>query len=108
MFIDRFKNYLQFEKRFSSHTLSAYLKDLRQFESFLSAHDLAIPTVSHQDVRSWIVSLLDADSVKTINRKLSSLRSFYKFLQREKLVEINPTAQVKALKVPKRLPVVIE
>jgi len=108
MFISRFKNYLQFEKRFSEHTLLAYIKDINQFESFIASSDLDFALVTHQHVRSWMVSLLELKcSARTINRKLSVLRSFYKFLQREKLLEKNPTLQVKAPKVAKRLPVII-
>ena len=108
MFINRFKNYLQFEKRFSEHTVRAYLKDISQFEVFIASSDLDFALVTHQDVRSWMVSLLEVKcSARTINRKLSVLRSFYKFLQREKLLEKNPTLQVKAPKVAKRLPAII-
>jgi len=108
MFIDRFKNYLQFEKRFSEHTVMAYLKDISQFEVFIASSDLDFALVTHQDVRSWMVSLLEVKcSARTVNRKLSVLRSFYKFLQREKLLEKNPTLQVKAPKVAKRLPAII-
>ena len=109
MFIERFTNYLQYEKRFSAHTLSAYIKDLHQFQIFLSQSDTDLKSARHLDVRSWVVDLLDKKTeARSVQRKLSSLRTFYKFLQREMLIEINPTLQVKAPKIAKRLPVFLE
>ncbi|MGV3509190.1 MAG: tyrosine-type recombinase/integrase [Sphingobacteriaceae bacterium] len=109
MFIERFTNYLQYEKRFSAHTVSAYLQDLHQFQSFLIKNHANIPTANHLIIRSWVVELLDEKAgARSVQRKLSSLRTFYKYLQREKLVEANPALQVKAPKVPKRLPVFVE
>lgn len=109
MFIERFTNYLQYEKRFSAHTLSAYLQDLQQFQKFLFQSELDFAAVKHHDVRSWIVDLLDKQAEpRSVQRKLSTLRTFYKFLLREMLVEANPTLQVKAPRVSKKLPVFIE
>src|SRR5688572_20536214 len=109
MFIERFTNYLQYEKRFSAHTISAYLQDLHQFQNFLSQSETDFASARHHDIRSWIVDLLDEKAEpRSIQRKLSTLRTFYKFLQREMLIEINPALQVKAPKVSKRLPVFIE
>ncbi len=108
MFIERFIRYLQFEKRFSSHTVTAYKKDLNQFSDFLIPLGLSFPVVTHQHIRSWMVELMDQGyEPKTINRKISSLRSLYKFLLREELVLNNPMIHVRAPKVPKRLPVVV-
>lgn len=108
MFIERFIRYLQFEKRFSNHTVTAYQNDLAQFLDFLVFAETEMLNVTHQDIRSWMVELMEKGSqAKTINRKISSLRSFYKFLQREDLIEINPMTHVRTPKIPKRLPVVI-
>ncbi|HEX8378348.1 MAG TPA: tyrosine-type recombinase/integrase [Pedobacter sp.] len=109
MFIERFNNYLQYEKRFSAHTISAYLKDLHQFQNFLSQSNTELESAQHLEIRSWVVHLLDNKTeARSVQRKLSSLRTFYKFLQREMLIEVNPTFQVKAPKIPKRLPVFVE
>jgi integrase/recombinase XerC len=109
MFIERFIGYLQFEKRFSPHSVTAYRKDLNQFTDFLSIDEPDLLTISHQDVRSWMLTLMEQGSeAKTVNRKLSALRSFYKFLQREELIRINPMVHVKAPRIPKRLPVVMD
>jgi integrase/recombinase XerC len=108
MFIEQFIQYLQFEKRFSPLTVTAYQKDLNQFLVFLAISESELLTVTHQQVRSWMVKLMDqGNEAKTINRKISSLRSLYKFLQRNELITTNPMTQVRAPKIPKRLPVVI-
>lgn len=108
MFIERFIRYLQFEKRLSPNTVTAYRKDLEQFFVFLQTSDADIQKVEHQHVRAWMVELMDQGiESKTINRKISCLRSFYKFLQREELIQFNPMIQVKGPKIPRRLPVII-
>ena len=108
MFIDRFIRYLQFEKRFSPHTVTAYKNDLDQFSQYIVAFQTELLNVTHQHVRTWIVSLMDDGiEARTINRKISSLRSFYKFLQREDLIGNSPMIYVRAPKIPKRLPIVI-
>ena len=109
MFLERFIQYLQFEKRYSSLTISAYKKDLLQFSDFISLSSLLISDVSQFDVRSWMVQLMDQGAdPRTINRKISALRSYYKFLHREQLVAENPMLQIKAPKIGKRLPVIVE
>lgn len=109
MFIDRFISYLQFEKRYSPHTVIAYRKDLQQYSDYLALNELDFAEVRHQHLRSWMVELLDSGmEPKTIHRKLSTLRSYYKFLIRERLAANNPILQIKPPRIPKRLPVVIE
>ena len=109
MFIEQFIGYLQFEKRVSPHTVTAYRKDLTQFTDFLNTDGLNVLAISHQEVRSWMLALMEQGSeAKTVSRKLSVLRSFYKFLQREELIRINPMVHIKAPRIPKRLPVVMD
>lgn len=109
MFIERFTQYLQFEKRFSPHTVAAYRRDLRQFTDFLVPLNLDLLLITRQDVRGWMLELTEQGfKPRTVNRKLSVLRSFYKFLQREGLVNASPMTHIQAPKIPKRLPVVIE
>jgi len=108
MFIEQFIRYLQFEKRFSPHTVTAYKNDLDQFSQYIVSFQSELLNVTHQHVRTWIVSLMDDGiEARTINRKISSLRSFYKFLQREDLIGNSPMIYVRAPKIPKRLPIVI-
>lgn len=108
MFLEDFIHYLRFEKRFSPYTVNAYQKDLDQFLVFLNQSDTEFGNVTYQHVRAWIVDLMDqGNEARTINRKISSLRSFYKFLIRNEWKGINPMIHVHAPKVPKRLPVVV-
>lgn len=110
MSVSSFLTYLQHEKRYSLHTVQAYQKDLKQFEAFVqNEFELDLVAVQPVHVRSFIVSLLDHRMAEsTVKAKLSTLRSFYKHLLREKAISTSPMAQVKAPKVPKRLPVFIE
>ena len=106
--MERFINYIQYEKRYSGHTLAAYTHEVRRFFDYLNAHDLAVEAVSHRDARSYLVALLEGGQNPTsINRTLAALRTYYKFLLREGSVTQNPFALVKALKTPKKLPVVV-
>lgn len=108
MFIAEFIQYLRFEKRFSPYTVNAYQKDLDQFLVFLYKSDTDFVNVTYQHVRAWMVQLMDqGNEARTINRKISSLRSFYKFLIRNEWSGTNPMVHVNAPKLPKRLPVVI-
>ncbi|WP_029283235.1 tyrosine-type recombinase/integrase [Pedobacter sp. R20-19] len=110
MLINSFIRYLTHEKRYSKHTVSSYQADLIQFEEYITAtFNLIIPDVKHSHLRSYMVDLMEEKrSETTINRKISSLRSFYKFLMKEGKIEQNPTILLKAPKIPKRLPVFID
>ncbi|HLR00182.1 MAG TPA: tyrosine-type recombinase/integrase [Sphingobacterium sp.] len=105
----KFYSYLEFEKRYSKHTLTAYANDLSMYYTFLQEIELEDKEVKYREARFFLSSLREKGrSVTSINRMTSSLRSFYRFLQREGFVEKNPFAQIKALKEPKKLPVIIE
>ncbi|MFA6278077.1 MAG: tyrosine-type recombinase/integrase [Pedobacter sp.] len=110
MLISSFLTYLQTEKRYSPHTVQSYKTDLLQFKDFLQENfELELIAVQTQHVRSFIVYLFDHQiSENAIGRKISTLRSFYKHLLREKELKANPMLLIKAPKVPKRLPVFIE
>lgn len=106
--IHSFINYLTLEKKYSKHTITAYLNDLNSFQEFCNKEfdNQSIAEVNYTQIRSWIVSLVENKiSNRTINRKISSLKSFYKFLQKTKIIENNPLAKHKALKVPKHVQV---
>ncbi|WP_457618843.1 tyrosine-type recombinase/integrase [Lutibacter sp.] len=106
--INSFLSYLALEKKYSKHTTIAYLNDLNSFQMFCNEmyDGQSIVTVNYTQIRSWIVSLVEANlSNRSINRKVSSLKSFYKFLQKIKEIEINPLAKHKALKIPKQVQV---
>ncbi|MDF9800927.1 integrase/recombinase XerC [Catalinimonas alkaloidigena] len=105
--IESFIKFLTYEKRMSSHTINAYSNDLIQFNNFLKHHSPGISIVhaSHLDIRAWIVDLSNKkNKARSINRKVSTLRSFYKFLQHRRHIKLNPTHKVKALKANYPLP----
>lgn len=110
MNIELFVKYLKYEKRYSTHTIKSYETDLYQFRSFVFEHcsctqDDEYSCITYQNVRSWIVELsLNDISARSINRKLSSLKSFVKFLQKRELLQDNPMLKIVSPKNKKRLP----
>ena len=105
-FKNKFQDYLLLEKKYSLHTVTAYINDIGFFESFLSGafEDNNLQRVNYNQIRAWIVSLSDDGlSNASINRKISSLKSFYKFLLKTKQIDTSPLLKHKALKAPKKL-----
>lgn len=103
---DAFRNYLQLEKKYSPHTVNAYLNDISYFEVFNKEcfEQDSIEQVNYSQIRSWIVSLVDDGvSNSTVNRKIASLKAFYKFLLKIKQIQVNPLLKHKALKTEKKL-----
>jgi len=103
-----FIDYLRYEKRVSPHTVTAYEHDLSQFFSFLQ-EKLAINQLSYvntEDIRTWIISLLEDESLqaKSVNRKVSAVRAFYRYKLKIKELSVNPTLTLHAPKIPKKLP----
>ncbi len=125
---EKFLAYLQFEKRYSPHTITAYRNDLDGFFHFLeSMYEIkSIQTVGHSEIRSWLVYLMEgseksatsgetpdlhkqvAVNSRSVNRKLSTLKSFYRFLLKEGLVTENPMRKIISPKTAKRLPIFVE
>ncbi len=108
---ERFLTHIQFEKRYSPHTVTAYRTDLDQFFIFIQhQYDTEdITGINHFMIRSWLVSLMDQHlSSRSVGRKLTSLKSFYRYCLKEGAVESNPVSRVVAPKTSKRLPVFIE
>ena len=106
-----FLQYLRYEKRFSPHTVLAYQNDLQQFFIYLkNLYDTEdISSITHSMIRSWIVDLMEKDiSPRSINRKLTTLKTFYKFLLRQGKVLTNPMLKIQAPKTSKRLPVFVD
>lgn len=110
MTVEHFLTYLQHEKRYSSHTIQSYQTDLLQFTDFMRrTFELPLTEVKYVHIRNFMVALMeDKISENSVGRKLSALRSFYKYLLRENVLSSNPMALVKAPKVPKRLPVFVD
>jgi integrase/recombinase XerC len=106
-----FIDYLKYEKRYSIHTVTSYKNDLLQFLAFVSQDKatLTITEINYQHVRAWVSELIKHKiAARSVNRKLSSLKSFFKYLQRQQVVEINPLSKISGPKTPKRLPVFVD
>ena len=104
--VNKFLEYLEFEKRYSKHTIVSYKTDLLQFEAYLSVlFEVGVEEATHVMIRSWMVTLVEKGiSSRTINRKKSTLQVFYKYLKAKVLIEESPMQKVVAPKVEKRLP----
>ena len=106
-----FFDYLTYEKKYSIHTITSYKNDLHQFIEFINPEKEEFPAVeiNYQHIRAWVADLIKHKiSARSVNRKLSSLKSFFKYLQRLKIIEINPLSKISGPKTPKRLPVFID
>jgi integrase/recombinase XerC len=107
---ESFLQYLQTEKRYSPHTVRAYLNDLDQFFSYLSTLNSKVDpqVITSHDIRSWIVKMLNEGySTVSVHRKISCLRVFYRFLRKEGVVRHDPLEKVVLPKLKKRLPVFV-
>ena len=105
--IQEFIVYITTEKRFSPHTCKAYQNDLVQFSAFVTAESSlkSIEEINHKHIRTWIFELLEkGDTPRSVNRKISTLQTFYKFLLRNNYIEINPIDKIIRPKQSKRLP----
>jgi integrase/recombinase XerC len=103
---DAFRDYLQLEKKYSPHTVNAYLNDINYFDSFNKNQfdQENIDRANYSQIRTWVVSLVDGNiSNVSVNRKMQSLKAYYKFLLKTKQIEVNPMLKHKALKTPKTL-----
>jgi len=112
MVIDEFLKYLRYERAYSDHTIQAYEKDLHQFEEFAKTYQDGKFEPTHIDadiVRNWIVYLLDNQfSPVSVNRKLSSLKSFFKYLMKQRVISVNPLRLINGPKTKKPLPYFIK
>jgi len=104
----QFLNYIEYEKQFSPKTYTAYKTDLEQYFNFLSNREKEIKKATHQDIRAWIIDELERGKTsKTVNRKISSLKAFYKFLCKNKYILTNPTTKLIVPKQKKSLPIFV-
>lgn len=109
--ITGFLEYLTFQKKYSGHTATSYETDLNQFSSYVQQQYQidSIHQVNHSVIRSWMVELLNAgNDPRSVNRKLSALKTFYKYLLKENIVQKNPLLKVQAPKTSKKLPAFVE
>ena len=111
MFNERITDYIQYlrcEKRYSPHTLLAYQKDLEQFNDYLSKEFslTELKLITHFHIRGWLAGMkTDKQTARTVNRKISSINSYYKYLQKHGHTEKNPVRQLHTQRLPERLPV---
>ena len=112
MFKNEFIQYITTEKRFSEHTIKSYLTDLNQFTTYIDAEfeiHKDVNEINFQIIRSWIASMLEKEiSPRSVNRKISTLKTYFKFLLRNKFLKESPMLKVVAPKSKKRLPIFIE
>ncbi|MEL7339961.1 MAG: tyrosine-type recombinase/integrase [Bacteroidota bacterium] len=112
MLLEQFQQYIRIEKQFSAHTVSAYELDLRQLAIFLAQDyelDLFdrehLPRLNHKHLRAWMGQLLEEGlSARSVSRKLSSAKRYFRFLQREGIIELNPAKRIKVPRFEKKLP----
>jgi integrase/recombinase XerC len=106
-----FFDYLTYEKKYSVHTITSYKNDIAQFIGFINPQQesFSISEVNYQQIRAWVASLIKTKiAARSVNRKLSSLKSFFKYLQRQQIVEVNLMSKISGPKTPKRLPVFVD
>ena len=104
-----FIRFLQIEKRYSEHTVIAYRHELEMFQSFLDREGLTVPDIVYRDLRHYFAQMVESGkNASSVNRSMSSMRTYFKFLQREECIAKNPMTLIKALKTAKKLPVVVE
>lgn len=111
MFLDRFLRYIKYERRLSEHTVNSYQTDLNQFRAFVEgelAKTFQPEQITSKDIRAWMVELMEkGDKPSSVCRKMSAVKSFYKYLTKEGVVESNPTSVITFPKKEKRLPVFV-
>ncbi len=108
--LDNFLDHIKFEKKYSPHTLLSYQNDLSQFATYIEPYHIdSINNIDISIIRNWLVALkTNQQTAKTINRKISSLKSFFGFLEKSKVIEKNPVAAIANLKLPKNLPTYLQ
>ena len=106
MLIIEFLDHLKKNRRYSLHTITAYESDLAQLQKYLKKHyDLEVAEANSASLRSWVIELLETGTQnKSVNRKISTLKSFYKFLMKEGYISLNPTDKLISPKVASSLP----
>lgn len=103
----RFLDYIEYQKRYSSHTITSYQNDLKQFQAFLtSVYNESLHNATYPMIRSWVVELIENKySHASIQRKISCLKAYYNFLLKEELISKNPARDIQLPKKPGKLPV---
>jgi len=102
-----FFNYIEYQKRYSSHTITSYKNDLHQFEKYLGdSYDECLETATYPMIRSWVVHLIENTyHITSIHRKISCVKAFYNYLHKQNKIQGNPARNIQLPKSPKKLPV---
>jgi len=108
-FVEKFIDYIDSEKRYSKHTISAYSADLYSYINYLNSHNIFLIDVDFNFIRNWIRFLSqNKKSFRSINRKISTLKSFYKFLFKSKKIDCNPMDKIMFVKNKNKIPVFLD
>ena len=111
MLSERFIQYIKYEKRYSPHTVSAYESDLEQFFRFLNYPQVTVThpsEVTYHHIRNWMVDMMADKTARSVNRKIATLRKYFKFLLQEGQIQVNPASKIQSPKTVKHLPIVVE
>ncbi len=111
MYVEEFLKYLAYTRRLSAHTVAAYQNDLNQFTTFLAENEQIVQChiITHLHIKTWLLQLNEQGVVpKTIHRKLSCLKSWFRFLQKNEYIAYNPMLKIVSPKLPRRLPSVVQ
>lgn len=113
MSVQKFLNYIQYEKRYSIHTIDAYKRDLKQFFDYLFENfqftDTDNKSITHQQIRSWLSSLINNDiNTRSVNRKISTLKAYFAFLLKGETITINPMQKIISPKMSKKVTAYVE
>ncbi|MES2515091.1 MAG: site-specific tyrosine recombinase/integron integrase [Bacteroidota bacterium] len=109
--LQSFFDYLTYEKKYSVHTVTSYKNDIATFLQFINPQNevLNASEINYQQIRAWVSELIKHKiAARSVNRKLSALKSFFKFLQRQQVIDLNPMSKISGPKIPKRLPVFVD
>jgi integrase/recombinase XerC len=109
--LQNFESYLQYEKRYSIHTVKAYVTDLQQLGSWLlETYDIKdVSNADYQHLRSWLAELFEqGNEARTLHRKISAVRAYFRYLRKFHNLEVDPTKKISVPKIPSKLPVYVE
>ncbi len=104
MIKEAFEKYIKNERRYSPHTVKSYINDIKQYELFLLENNSSVLKASYQDIRFWLISIIENNTKKTVNRKISSIKTLYKFLIKYNYIKTNPANKISLIKNDKNIP----
>jgi integrase/recombinase XerC len=107
--LEKYKEYLEVQRRYSTHTVNGYMTDLSQLNRYLEEQNLLLLQASTKDLRGFLASLrFEDNSAKSVQRKLSAIRGYYRFLKKQEWITDDPAAKIRSPQVTKKLPVFLD